>query len=137
MPAHKNKTFATLLAMLVGGLGIHRFYLHGLRERWGLLHLSTLPLSLLLFVSAPGMHGFFAAGPLLLSALASVLEGLAIGLTPDEKWDARFNPGSGKQSRSGWPVVILLVLGVGLGAVGLIWTIARSFDLLYTGGAYG
>ncbi|MDB5798683.1 MAG: hypothetical protein JWP36_2585, partial [Paucimonas sp.] len=34
MPAHKNKTFATLLAMLVGGLGIHRFYLHGLRERW-------------------------------------------------------------------------------------------------------
>ena len=31
----KNKTLATLLALLGGPVGLHRFYLHGLRDRWG------------------------------------------------------------------------------------------------------
>lgn len=137
MPTHKNKTLSTLLALLFGGLGAHRFYLYGARDRWGLLHLSTLPLSLLLLQSAPAMPGLFASGPLVLSTLAAVLAALVIGLTPDEKWDARHNANSGRQSGSGWPLVILLVLGFGAGAIGLIWVIARSFDLLYTGGAYG
>ena len=55
----------------------------------------------------------------------------------DEKWDARFNPASGKQSESHWPLAIILVASMMLGAAGLIATISRLFDLLYTGGAYG
>ncbi len=137
LPTHKNKTLSALLALLLGSIGAHRFYLHGARDRWGLLHLSTVPLSLLLLQSAPDLPSLFAIGPLVLSGLAAVLAALTIGLTPDEKWDARYNASSGRNSDSGWLLIILLVLGFGAGAIGLIWTIARTFDLLYTGGAYG
>ena len=137
MLQHKNKTLSTLLALLLGSIGAHRFYLHGARDRWGLLHLSTLPLSLLLLQSAPNLPGLFAFGPSVLSGLIGILVALVMGLTPDEKWDARFNTGSGRQSGSGWPLIILLVLAFGGGSIALIWTIARSFDLFLTGGAYG
>ena len=39
----QSKTLATWIALLGGSLGLHRFYLHGLRDRWGWLHpLPTL-----------------------------------------------------------------------------------------------
>jgi hypothetical protein len=56
---------------------------------------------------------------------------------PDEKWDALHNPQSPGSSKSGWLLILLLVLGLGAGATGLIAMIARTFDLLFTGGAYG
>ena len=135
MSAQKNKTLATLLALVAGAVGAHRFYLAGARDRYGLLHLATLPLSGLLWSLAPDAPGLFVASPLVLSMLAGVLAALVIGLTPDEKWDARYPQSA--PSRSGWPLAILLVLAVGTGSIGLIWTIARTFDLLFTGGAYG
>lgn len=137
MTRHKNKTLATLLALLCGSLGLHRFYLRGIRDRFGLLHLSTLPLSLLIREAAPDLPGLFAHAPLVISGLIGILAALVMGLTPDEKWDKLHNANSGRLSNSGWPLIILLVLGMGLGAVALIWTIARSFDLILTGGAYG
>jgi hypothetical protein len=69
--------------------------------------------------------------------LAAFLETLLIGLTPDEKWDARHNAGSVRQSDTGWPVPLMLVLALGLGATALIAAIARTFDMLFTGGSYG
>ena len=35
----KSKTLATWVALIGGSLGLHRFYLHGLRDRWGWLFL--------------------------------------------------------------------------------------------------
>lgn len=113
--AHKNKTFATLLAAVLGGLGAHRFYLYGKKDVWAWVHLAVFPLAV----------------------YAGFIEALTIGLTPDDKWDARHNAYSGKQSDSGWPLVLLLVLTTGFGAAAVIATLARTFDLLYTGGAYG
>lgn len=112
---HKNKTFATLLATVLGGLGAHRFYLYGPRDVWAWVHVVTFPLSV--------FAGFIGA--------------LVIGLTPDEKWDARQNANSGRLSDSGWPVVVLVVLTFALGSTALIATIARGFDLFFTGGAFG
>lgn len=112
---HKNKTLATFLAAIFGGLGAHRFYLYGKKDKWAWLHLALLPLSI--------FAGFIAA--------------LVFGLTPDEKWDAQYNAQSGRQSDSGWLVIILVVLTFAGGAIALIATIARAFDLLFTGGAYG
>ncbi|SNT01206.1 TM2 domain-containing protein [Noviherbaspirillum humi] len=112
---HKNKTFATLLAFILGGIGAHRFYLYGRRDRWAWLHVLLFPLSI----------------------FAGFIEALVIGLTQDEPWDARHNANSGRQSHSGWPLAVLLVLTLGVGATALIATLARIFDLLYTGGAYG
>lgn len=137
MSEKKSKTLATLLALVAGGVGAHRFYLKGLKDRAGLLHLATLPLSILLWTGFPSWPGLFLLSPLVMSMLAGVLAALVIGLTPDERWDALHNPGAVKPTRSGWPLVILLVLSVALGSAGLIWVIARSFDLFLTGGAYG
>lgn len=136
---HKNKTFATFIALLLGGLGIHRFYLYGWKDKWGWLHIASMPLSILaLFAIADSAAPkSFAAAPIVISVLAGFLETLIIGLTPDEKWDARHNPESGKTSQSGWFLAVLLVLALGIGAIALIAAIARTFDLLFTGGSYG
>jgi hypothetical protein len=135
--SHKNKTLATLLAAVAGGAGLHRFYLFSKKDFWGWAHAATLPLAALLFVFQPGKPALFTGAPLVLSALAGFLEALVLGLTPDDKWDARHNPSSGRQSDSRWPLAVILVLTLGVGAVALIAAIARTFDLLFTGGAYG
>ena len=137
MPPHKNKTLATLLALLFGFIGLHRFYLYGRRDLWGWLHFATVPLSALLVLGNPEAPAIFSAAPLVLSVLAAFLETLVMGVTPDEKWDARHNAGSGKQSDTGWPVPLMLVLALALGATALIAAIARTFDILLTGGSYG
>jgi hypothetical protein len=134
---HKNKTLAAFLAVFLGGFGLHRFYLHGMKDFSGWVHFATVPLSLLLVSFRPEQQLLFTAMPFILSALAGILAALVIGLTADEKWDAQHNPDSGRASGSGWILVILLVLSFGFGAVGFIALIARSFDLLFTGGAYG
>ncbi len=113
--AHKNKTLATFLAAILGGLGAHRFYLYGRHDRKAWLYVLLCPLSI--------FAGFIAA--------------LVIGLTPDEKWDALHNPNSGRSSDSGWTVILIVIATFGIGTGLLIATIARTFDLLYTGGAYG
>ena len=133
---HKNKTVATLLALLLGGVGAHRFYLRGATDRLGLLHVCALPITGILW-GAVRPHPFYVVLPLLVSVIAGCIEALIIGLTPDEKWDAQYNAGSGRQSRSNWMLPLLLVLTLMVGAILLIGTIARLFDLLYTGGAYG
>jgi hypothetical protein len=112
---HKNKTVATLLAALLGGLGAHRFYLYGKKDIGAWVYLFLFPLSV--------FAGFLAA--------------LIIGLTPDAKWDTRFNPHSGQSSHSGWPVILLVILTFALGSTLFIAALARLLDLYLTGGAYG
>lgn len=136
-PPHKNKAFTALLAFLLGSLGAHRFYLHGAKDAWGWLHLAAMPATLLLRQIFPEADWFYQILPLTLSALAGFLEALVLGLMPDDKWDARYNAASGRQSDTGWPLAVVLVATLMLGAGVLIATMARLFDLLYTGGAYG
>ena len=133
---HKNKTVATLLALMLGGLGAHRFYLKGGADRIGLLHLCSLPITGILY-GAVKPHPFYVILPLLVSCIAGFIEALVIGLTPDEKWDAQHNAGSGRQSQSNWVLPVLLVITMLTGAIVLIGTMARLFDILFTGGAYG
>ncbi len=132
---HKNKTLATLLAFLFGGLGAHRFYLNGGTDRIGLLHLCSVPLVGVL--NAANLHPFYPVLPFLVSYIVGFVEALVIGLTPDEKWDARWNKGSGRTSNSKWYLALLLVLTMLVGTTVMIGTISRLFDVMYTGGAYG
>lgn len=134
--AHKNKTVATLLALLLGGFGIHRFYLKPGADRIGLLHLCCLPVMGILY-GAVKPHPFYMVLPLLVSYIVGFVEALVIGLTPDEKWDATYNMHSGRQSRSNWVLVLLLVVTMLVATTVLIGTIARLSDVMYTGGAYG
>ncbi len=135
--AHKNKTLATFLAAAFGGLGLHRFYLRGHKDRWAWLHFCSAPLSLLLLLLGAGQPVFFLTGLFSISVLSGFLEALVLGLMSDEKWDLAFNLDSGTKSDSGWPLALLLVLAMGIGATALIAAISRAFDLLLTGGAYG
>lgn len=134
---HKNKTFAALLAFLFGGLGLQRLYLRGARDPWLWAHLASLPAAWLVATLAPQADNFYKLLPIIISGLVGFLEALVLGLMADDKWDARFNAGSGRQSDTRWPVAVVLVASMMIGAGGLIATISRFFDLLYTGGAYG
>ena len=130
MSGYKSKTLAAWIALIGGGLGLHRFYLYGLRDVWGWLWwLPTL-------VGAYGVQRALTLGqddqlawllvPLLGFALAgAMLAAMVYGVTPDEKWNQQFNPG-GRTHQSGWGVVFALVLSLLLGATVLMSTIAFS-----------
>ena len=141
--SHKNKTFAALLALLFGGAGLHRFYLHGLREPRadglgrGFLHAAALLLSGGLLAQDPSRALLVNTAPLVLSVLAACIETFVIGLMADEKWDAHYNATSGQQSDTSWMVAVLMVVNLGYGATLMLIALARSFDLLLTGGSYG
>lgn len=136
-PAYKNKTVALVLAALSGALGLHRFYLRGRADPWGWLHFASLPLTLAISGAAPGRPALFLAAPLVLSGLIGMIEGLALGLTADEKWDDTYNSLYDARSRSGRLHALLLVLTAALAAIALIAALARTLDLLFTGGAFG
>lgn len=126
----KHKAVATWLALLGGVFGLHRFYLHGLKDRWG----WAFPLPTLLGLA--GVQRMEHLGqddrlawvliPLLgLSLVAALLGGIVYGLTPDERWNERFNGGS-PASTGGWPAVIGVVLCLFIGGTSLMATIAFS-----------
>ena len=127
---YKSKTLATWIALVGGSFGLHRFYLHGLRDLPGWLH----PLPALL-----GLYGVkrvqqfgqddqlsWALIPLLgLVVSASMMMAIIYALTPDDKWNARYNRGN-PASRTGWAVVIGAALALLIGAGVLMATIAFS-----------
>jgi len=103
----KNKTVATALAAAGGTLGLHRFYLVG-AGRW-------LPWAYVLFAWT------------LIPTFAGFVEALRFALTPDERWDARWNATSSRRSDSG-PVVIVLAILTLFGGLVLLMTLI-SFAL--------
>ncbi len=128
MHGYKSKTLATWLALLGGSLGLHRFYLYGLRDWLGWLH--PLPTLLGLY----GIERMLAFGqddrlawaliPLLgLMLSQAMLVAIVYGLKPDEQWNARFNA-SGMQHRTGWAAVIGVIAALMVGAGILMATIA-------------
>lgn len=128
--ATKHKAVATWLALLVGVFGLHRFYLHGLRDRWAWL----FPLPTLLGLA--GVQRMDHLGqddrlawvliPLLgLSLVAALLGGIVYGLMPDERWNERFNAGRAA-STGGWAAVIGVVFCLLFGGTALMATIAFS-----------
>jgi TM2 domain-containing membrane protein YozV len=126
----KSKTLATWLAFLFGGVGAHRFYLHGTHDPWGWLH---LPPTLLGLWGVQRMLAFgqddrlaWALIPLLgLSLAAGMLAAILYGLTPDERWDARHNGGR-PGAHSGWLVILGVIGALMVGAGVLMATIAFS-----------
>ena len=127
---YRSKTIATWIALVAGAAGLHRFYLHGLRDRWGWL---------IVVPSVVGLYGvqrmrLLGADDQLawllipwLGLTLSIATGSAIvyGLTPDDTWNARHNP-TGPQHRTGWATIIGVVAALVVGASVLMATIAFS-----------
>ena len=126
--SYRSKTFATWIAFLGGALGLHRFYLHGLRDSAGWLF--PVP-TLIGLYGVQRMRRFGIDDQtawLLIPVLGAVLSivtltAIVYGLTPDDKWNARYNP-SGPQHRTGWSTIIGVMAALVIGAGVLMATIA-------------
>ena len=127
-PHRKSKTLATWLALLLGSLGAHRFYLCGWRDWIAWLHPvpALLGLAGAIRMSNLGQddHAAWLLIPLLgLMLVVGMSSAIVIGLTPDEKWAARHQPGQPVQ-HTGWGAVIGVVIALLLGGTVLMGAIA-------------
>jgi len=128
-PAHtRSKAIAAWLAVLAGVFGLHRMYLHGLADRWAWVQAACTGLGLL------GLQRLQSLGqddrlswlllPVLgLSIAAAMLAAIVYALTPDERWNQRFNAGR-EPSRTGWASVLAAIAALMIGGVALMGAIA-------------
>ncbi len=124
-PAFRVKWIAGLLALLGGVVGAHRLYL-GLRV-WWLYPLVALP-ALGWAARAEEWYrepGFFMAAVV---ALVGLVEAIVFCLTPDERWDARWNPGTSRSSSSGWAAVLIAIAALMLGAILMMSVLAIALE---------
>jgi hypothetical protein len=127
---YRSKTIASWLSLLLGALGLHRLYLHGLRDPWAWLH--PLPTGLGLI----GLDRHLTLGqddrlswlllPLLgLMVSTAMFTAIVYALTPDERWDARHNPARPGPG-TGWGPVLAAITALLIGGGILMGTIAYS-----------
>lgn len=132
---YRSKSLAAWLALLGGALGLHRLYLHGPRDALGWAHL--LPTA----VGWVGLQRLQQLGQddrlawVLLPVLGVMLSvgafcAILYGVTPDEKWDARRNPGQPGRNTT-WAPVLAAVAGLLLGGGILMATITYSVQMFF------
>lgn len=125
---YRSKSVATWLAVLAGSLGAHRFYLHGRGDLWAWLHPwpTLLGLAGVLRMRHLGQddHVAWILIPVLgLMISQAMLAAIVIGLTPDDRWQARFNPGQPPRA-SGWSTVLGVIAALMVGGAVLMGTLA-------------
>ena len=59
------------------------------------------------------------------------IEALILALMPDEKFDARFNPGSPQRNASGWNAVLVAIGTLAGGATLLMTTLVLLFQTVF------
>lgn len=131
-PRAPSRLVATWLTLLVGSLGLHRLYLHGLGDRWFWLFPGP---------TLAGAYGFWrlrelgtddSLGALLVPLLGVMVAGtmlLAIvyGLMPAERWRARFG-GDAAAAATGWATIGGVIIALAAGAIVAMATIAFSAE---------
>lgn len=127
---YRSKTVATWLALLGGAFGLHRFYLYGMNDRWGwLIPLPTIAglfgIQRMLIYGQDDRIAWLLIPLLGLTLAGTMLCAILFGLTPDETWNRRHNPG-GREHRTGWLAVVGVVIALMAGGGILMATIAFS-----------
>jgi TM2 domain-containing membrane protein YozV len=132
----RNKTLAVWLALVLGVLGVHRFYLRGLGDWVGWLH--PIPAALGLWgVDRVLLYGqddklSWILIPLLgMTIAASCLMAIVYALTDREKWNRQFNPALPADASSGgtnWLTIAALVAALLMGTVALMGSLAFGFQ---------
>jgi hypothetical protein len=125
---YRSKTLAAWLALAAGPFGAHRFYLHGWGDLWAWLHPWPTLLGAVgvLRMRSLGQddHVAWLLIPVLgLMIAQAMLAAILIGLTPDERWQQRFNPGSPARA-SGWAAIIAVIAALVVGGIALMGTLA-------------
>ncbi len=124
----KSKTLAAWLAVAGGAVGLHRMYLRGFANKWAWAHLVP---TLLGYVGVLRMRDLgqddrlaWLLIPILgLMIAQGMLHAIIYGLTPDERWDQRYNGGQAG-SATGWGPVLAVITALLVGATVLMGTIA-------------
>ena len=138
-----SKLIFCALGFFFPGTGFNCFYLQGFKSFWAWVQFIALLggiagwglLKAAHFHSVPGWilvtFGFIAIE-------ASWLTTIVLGLRPDEKWDAQFNPGidESKRTRSGWPVILTVIFSLVFGAGVMMTFLAISFEQFFISQIY-
>lgn len=135
-PYFRSKTLTAALAFLFGYIGLHRFYLYGMRDKYGWAHIVGIVLGafgylLLAETERASLLGWALAFPGAISLLAAFLSAIVYGLRPDAKWDAQFNAHTGRSSRSGWTVIFVVIFSLLFGAFLLMTGLALTFQTYF------
>jgi hypothetical protein len=125
---YKSKTLATWLALIGGSLGLHRLYLHGVRDSLAWLHpLPTLMglwgVKRMLDLGQDDRIAWLLLPLLGLMLAQTALCAIVYGLTPDAQWDARRNPGTPVHATT-WGPVLGVIAALLIGATALMATVA-------------
>ena len=132
----KNKTLATWLAFWVGPLGLHRFYLYGFKDMlaWALPIPTALGFYGLERVQQFGQDDRLSwmLIPLLGFTVAGcALNAIIYGLTPIEKWNAKFNPQADSLAPAGrtqWATIIGVAIALLMGTTVMMSSLVFSFQ---------
>ena len=134
-PPPKSKTLATWAAVLGGALGLHRLYLRGFGDLLGWLHWLPTAAGLVgvqrMSVLGQDDRASWLLIPILgLMIAQGMLHAIVYGLTPDERWAARHNPGQPPVA-TGWGPVLGVIVALMVGATVLMGTIAFGGQKLF------
>jgi hypothetical protein len=126
----RSKTLATWIALLGGSFGLHRFYLYGWRDALAWLHpwptlLGLYGVQRMLDLGQDDRLAWVLIPLLGLMLASTMLVAIVYGLTPDEKWNARFDPQAAAPT-SGWATMFGVALALMVGGGVLMATIAFS-----------
>lgn len=133
--AYRSKTLATWVAAIAGSLGLHRMYLRGLGDPLAWLH---VPLTMLGMLGVSRMRELGQDDRLswvLIPVLGFMISqgalfAIVYALTPDERWDARHNPGvPGRATR--WGPVLGAISALMVGAAVLMGSIAFAVQKFF------
>lgn len=124
---HISKITVTWLACLFGVLGAHWWYL-GRRHAWAVTLYAVAMCALSrLFPSWWENPPVFL---LLVPAIDGFIEALVFALKPDHEFDKRYNPQSGRTTRTGWNAVLAAIFTTLFGGLVITWGLA--FIVMYT-----
>jgi TM2 domain-containing membrane protein YozV len=126
---HRSKVLAAWLAFLLGVVGAHWWYM-GRRGAWLLTAFALVMLGL------TRLYPVWWDSPpfliLIVPITAGFIEALVFALMADEKFDAKYNPGSGIATRTGWNAVIAAIVTTFVGGSVLMFGIALIVVHVYT-----
>jgi hypothetical protein len=129
----KSKLVVCLLTLFLPGTGLHWLYLQGKKSPWFYLQLIGLILGIwgwfeLAHTEKESILGWVTVALGEISLLASWLATLALGLQPDDRFDAQFNPDQTRKNQSGWLIIMCLMAALLIGAFVLMSGLAIAFE---------
>ncbi len=132
---YRSKSLAAWLALLGGALGLHRLYLYGPRDALAWAHLlptavGWVGLQRLQQLGQDDRLAWLLVPVLGLMLSLGALFAILYGLTPDEKWDARHNPGLPGRATT-WAPVLAAIAALLLGGGVFMGTITYGVQMFF------